>query len=180
MLNYRRGFLRIYVILAAGWAVLWLYLATSELIQQRRIEAPTRLSGQIDESRRNGYSDDEIVAYLEENRPYLAQQIQQGKRSGHSPTDILTDILKSLPGTLEVDPGAIQRNANGGTVDYDALAKKYGGVVTKPAGGKWFIKQRDYGEAVFSLEMALIPPAIGYVLFFVVVPWIGRGFRASK
>jgi hypothetical protein len=154
IVNYRQGFLRIYVVLAACWAALWLYLAASELIQQRKIEVPIRLSNQIDEARRNGYSDDKIVGYLEKNRSDLAQQIQQEQRIGHSSGD----ILKSLPETLEVDPSAIQRDAT----------------------GKWVIQHRDYGEAVFSLEMALIPPAVGYLILFLIVPWIGRGFRASS
>jgi len=31
-----------------------------------------------------------------------------------------------------------------------------------------------------ALELALIPPSIGYAFFFVIVPWIATGFRSTK
>jgi len=31
-----------------------------------------------------------------------------------------------------------------------------------------------------AFEFALIPPAVGYALFFVVLPWIAAGFRPAR
>jgi hypothetical protein len=231
MLNYRRGFLRIYLVLAACWAPLWLYLAASDLIQERRVEvATTRLLDRIEEAHRNGYGDDEIVNHLENRNSEFARLILQKKQSGRSSADILAfleqasvhDLLanprfRTLPGetrrsilsrldrdfanlppkeqdkvldfkpsqpkTVEIDP----------KLDYDALAKKYGatievdpnalfdlsGLLRDLGAGEVVIKQHDYHEVRFSLEMGLIPPAVGYLLLFVIVPWIGNGFRSS-
>jgi hypothetical protein len=204
-MNYRKGFLRFYGVVAACWIALWLYVGFSKMRQQRTV-VPTRLSRQIDEARKNGYRDDDVLNYLQSKRKDLGPRIQELKQNGHSPTDILalldiatvSDLLEdrrfqalnresrrsvlirldprfaSLPSqeqdkvldlrpaqteTVEVGPGSIQRD---------------------PATGEWFVNQRDYSELAFNAELAFIPPAVGYVALFLVLPWIGRGFTSSK
>jgi hypothetical protein len=35
------------------------------------------------------------------------------------------------------------------------------------------------GDRVWFLELAVIPPLLGWLVLFVVVPWIARGFKSS-
>ena len=204
--NYRKGFFRFYAFVSACWVAFWLYLAFSQLMLQRRTAVPTQLSTQIDEARKNRYSDDEILGYLEEKRPDLAKEIQQGKQEAHSSTDIIAslklatvaDVLKdprfhaltqetrrSVLARLDPQFANLPQGAQDEVIEFkpsqaETVEADPSSIQRDAATGKWFVKQRDYGEAALSLEMALIPPAAGYVLLFIIVPWIGRGFRASK
>jgi hypothetical protein len=61
------------------------------------------LAGQIDEARKQGYSDDEITSYLSSQRADLAPKIHEAASSGYSPTEIVsylhdTPVAPTVPG----------------------------------------------------------------------------------
>lgn len=63
------------------------------------------LASQIDEARKQGYSDDEVISYLGTSHADLAPKIKEAKASGYGAGDILSHLSASAPRDPNELPG---------------------------------------------------------------------------
>lgn len=106
--------------------------------------ATSPLAGQIDEARKHGYSDDDIVGYLGKKRTDLAPKFAEAKRSGYASKDVLDHLAKAH----SQPPGAVQAgNEIGQNV------RDFGKGV-----GKQLVKRAiDFTEVLASIPVAGAP-----------------------
>lgn len=78
-------------------------------------QKPDALIGQIQEARKHGYKDDEIMSYLGKSNPDLAPKIQQAIGAGYKPEEILNHLAPPPPErtglqtAVEVGKGAVKQ-----------------------------------------------------------------------
>lgn len=100
---------------------------------------------QIEQARKAGYSDDEIVGYLKQSEPKVTKALE----SGYSPSEVLS-YLAPPPSTLEKGVRMAGIAARGGSAG--ALGAAAGGLVGGIAGG-------PPGAAIGALTGSLAVPA---------------------
>lgn len=59
--------------------------------------SPSPLASQIDEARRQGYGDDEIMGHLAQSHADLAPKIKEAQDNGYSSSDVLSHLSSSAP-----------------------------------------------------------------------------------
>lgn len=100
----------------------------------------TPTPGQIDEARRNGYSDDEIAEYLGNRRADLAPKIMEARRAGYGSGE----ILGQLAGTPDVTSSVTYAGEQAPAAGYQTTTTSKIGPA--PSWVEWF-KQRGDTQA---------------------------------
>jgi hypothetical protein len=202
-LNYRRGFQRVFAAGSFFWIIRVLALSIREHPRQIDYDAlaeksgaievnpsevtalpksqfggvlvcggnapSTNLISQVREARQNGCSDDQILGYLSKTRSDLAPKIAEAKQNGYGASDIVTYLGSGAPHTL--DPPTVPPVNDWQTVSPTSPLRV---VKSEPLPSK---TQRSYW--IYSSALALIPPVLGYLFLFRLLPWIWRGFAVT-
>jgi hypothetical protein len=127
-MNYRKGFLRLYAVLAASWIVLCLAITFS------RTSIPFVETSLPEEAKQPGF---------------YSLPLEQQRR-------VLISADKDFSGLPLQEQNKV--------LEY--LSKE--------------VQKRRGRHLASALEYSLIPPIVGYVVCFLIVPWIATGFSPNK
>lgn len=130
------------------------------------------LGSEIREARQNGCSDDQILGYLSKTRSDLAPKIAEAKQTGYTASEIVTYLggvpVATPPPGYTLDPPTIPTANDWQTVSPTSPLHV---VKSEPLPVE---SQRSYW--MHRSALAVLPPALGYLLLFWLLPWIWRGF----
>lgn len=127
-MNYRKGFLRLYTVLAVCWIALYLAVTVS------RPSTP--------------FAETTLPSELKRPDFYILPEEQQRR--------LLADADKDFAGLPLVEQNKVLAYL---ATDLQKYRRK---------------------RLASTLEFSLIPPIVGFALFFLIVPWIAAGFRPNK
>jgi hypothetical protein len=175
-LNYRKGFTRLYVVLAVGWITTVLIALPSYRIRfwEKTIDYDALAQQARD---RNPVDPIDAIAakYGGVDSPADLQtfDVEGARRAGASDDD----ILKHLTQTRGFDvQGALKAGAT-----KQGIITHLSTVRPKPTDSRssGIPEESRLGKLLYLLSLLFGPPVGAYLCCFLVVPWIFRGFRLT-
>ncbi len=150
-MNYRRGLRRIYVMLTVAWVLVMLFTLPADrlIFWANRSDAWTAVGEKATAAPKSFVPDIDRAA--------LAEQIQQYARIGQKAKAIYPGAYDDLS---DVDLGVRMK------VKYPALSDG--------SSDDWPARTQ---RVLWLFGVLLLPPGCGYIVGFIVIPWIYHGFR---